>query len=139
MHANNNTHLVTHLQTTKPRKYSQTRSQTLARESARTHTQAHTYNCKSQRSACDMIVNSTYQNLACVRLYAFTAITRHAAVFPVFSSIQIPSGRSIMNLCSPHRRSRFKGIFKNKQNPLQNTPGPNAAPCRDGPRRRGFF
>jgi len=33
-----------------------------------------------------MIVKSTYQNLACVRLYAFTAMTRHAAVCPVFSS-----------------------------------------------------
>ena len=42
-----------------------------------------------------MIVKSTYQNLACVRLYAFTAMTRHAAVFPFFSSIQIPSGRSL--------------------------------------------
>jgi hypothetical protein len=36
MHAH--THLVTHLQTTKPLKYSQTRTQTLARALAHTHT-----------------------------------------------------------------------------------------------------
>ena len=41
MHAH--THLVTHLQTTKPRKYSQTRTQTLARARAHTHTLKRTH------------------------------------------------------------------------------------------------
>ena len=42
-HASTHTHLVKHLQTTKPRKYSQTRTQTLARACAHTHTLKRTH------------------------------------------------------------------------------------------------
>jgi hypothetical protein len=56
--------LVTHLQTTKPHKYSQTRSQTLARERARTHThkRAHTHHAYGYALGATAVFSSADDN-----------------------------------------------------------------------------